>query len=179
MAAANREADPDHNDLTENVRSAQTLVGAKPRYMVLAVSTRRRTIMMQGPWYLFHPDSPGYLERKLENGDHISRADLVRVFEANPGHGWAGDLHALYSLILNGTFRGKPGPKERFSWAMWQCINAWVDLEAEDIREDRAGRPHERSDLSPMQQACENTARRFKLGTGASLANSLTSRNLR
>jgi hypothetical protein len=135
--------------------------------------------MMQGPWYLFHPDSPGYLERKLEDGETVSRADLVRVFEANPGHSWEGDLHALYSQLLNGTFKSKPGPKERFSWAMWQCINAWVDLEADDIRAERVGYQRTRSDLSPMQQAYENTARRFRMGTGASLANSLTSRKLR
>ena len=135
--------------------------------------------MMQGPWYLFHPDSPGYLERKLENGDHISRAELVRVFEANPSHSWEGDLHAFYSQMLNGTFKGKPGPKERFSWSMWQCINAWVDLEAEDIRAERAGRARIGADLSPVQEAYERTARAFRLGTGAALANSLSSRRLR
>lgn len=135
--------------------------------------------MMQGPWHLFHPDSPGYLERRVAEGEPVSRADLARVFEANPGHKWDGALHSLYSQMLNGTFKGKPGPRERFSWAMWQCINAWVDLEAEDIRAHRAGRPHKRSDFSPMQQAYENTARRFGLGTGAALANSLSSRKLR
>ena len=98
----------------------------------------------------------------------MSRADLVRVFEANPGHSWEGDLHTLYSQLLNGTFKGKPGPKERFSWAMWQCINVWVDLEADDIRAERARCTRTRSDLSPKQQAYEHTARRFELGNGAS-----------
>ncbi|MFK4794228.1 hypothetical protein [Sphingobium sp. ZW T5_29] len=135
--------------------------------------------MMQGPWYFFHPDSPGYLQRKLDLSEPISRAELVRVFEANPGFAWEGALHTLYCHVLNGSFKGKPGPKERFSWSMWQCINAWVDLEAEDVRAERAGRPHIGADLSPVQEAYERTARAFRLGTGPSLANSLSSRKLR
>lgn len=135
--------------------------------------------MMQGPWYFFHPDSPGYLQRKLDRGEPISRAELARVFEANPGFAWEGALHTLYCQMLNGSFKGKPGPRERLSGSMWQCINAWVDLEAEDVRAERAGRPNLGADLSPVQEACERTARVFRLGTGPSLANSLSSRKLR
>lgn len=134
---------------------------------------------MQGPWYLFHPDSPCYVERKLAEGKDISRADLSRIFEANPGHKWEGVIHMLLCQILSGTFRSKPGPKERISWSMWQCINAWVDLEADDVRAERATRPRVGSDLSPMQEAYERTARAFRLGTGAALANTLSSRRLR
>ncbi|MFD1107111.1 hypothetical protein [Sphingobium olei] len=135
--------------------------------------------MMQGPWYFFHLDSPGYLQRKLDQGEPISRSELIRAFKANPGFAWEGTLYKLYCQMLDGSFKGKPGPKERLSWSMWQCINAWVDLEAEDIRTERAGRPQIGADLSPMQEAYERTARQFQLGSGSSLANSLSSRKLR
>lgn len=136
---------------------------------------------MQGPWYEFHPDSAGYIERRLKDGEPVSKAQLVRVFEANPGFNWQGPIFEMLCQIMQGTLKQKPGPKEREDWALWQCINACVELEYDDIvaARTRSGQPRQRYDLSPMEEAYENTARAFRLGAGRSLANQLSSRKLR
>jgi hypothetical protein len=130
------------------------------------------------PHYLFHPDSPGYLLRKLERDEPISREELIRVFETNPGMAWDGPLFGMMIQVVNGTYRNKRGPKSRFSCAKWRCIQAWVELEEEEIREQRAqsGFKKKAADYSVSEQAYENVARALKLGSGKSLANELSSR---
>ncbi|MCW2363119.1 MULTISPECIES: hypothetical protein [Sphingobium] len=133
------------------------------------------------PWHQFDPESPGYLERKLKNGEHVRRAELITVYKANKGMAWDGLLHDMLGAVLDGTFKEKPGPKEGYSLAMLHIFNAYVDLEADDIREDRLASGYKRKlgDLSVMEEAYENTARIFKVTNGRRLANLLSSHKLR
>lgn len=134
--------------------------------------------MFQGPYYHYHPDSPGYLEAKLETGQIISRADAARVFAANKDYKWPGDLHKIFSQIISDTFRETPGPKsDRLSWAQSEIVKQLVYLEREDVLSRRAMPSYERcrANLSPMDEACENVARAWKLGSGRTLQNKLSS----
>lgn len=132
------------------------------------------------PWHSFHPESPGFLERKLDRDEPVSRNELIAVYRANEGMAWEGPLFEMLNSVLSGTFKEKSGPKAGAYPPIWSCIRAWVQLEVEDIRAERAapGYTRRRGDPSLMEEAYENTARAFRLSSGKRLANELSSRNL-
>jgi hypothetical protein len=126
-------------------------------------------------------DSPHYLVEKLGRGEAIFQHEVLHVLRHNEGYVWRGEMHKLLVMALSDELPRKPGPKPRFSDWEWRCINAAVDFRAEDIREARSdpGYVRCRGDMSPVEEALGEVASQRKLGSGRTLHNNLSSRNLR
>lgn len=63
------------------------------------------------PYFYWDPTSPGWLLRKAEEGEPISRAEVTRVVKANPDLELDPILFQLMLDTISGTLKGKRGAK--------------------------------------------------------------------
>lgn len=61
------------------------------------------------PYYLFDPDSIGWLKRLHEKDESVSKADVIRLLEADPDHANDPLLQQYVLKALKGELKGKPG----------------------------------------------------------------------
>lgn len=90
------------------------------------------------PHFLFDPTSPGWLKRKLRNGEYVSPADVARVIELNPGCERDPAIREHNIRCLNGDVR-KPRGRRRLSAGRLARIYVAGVLVQEQIVEWRQG----------------------------------------
>lgn len=131
------------------------------------------------PFYLFDPESIGWLHRKVENGDFITGADLARIGNADPST-FADPVFQEQALLgLDNRLpvrRGCP-PEHPIVW--WKTLFAafLIHDRAAEIRVARKadGKGFERGSPGPRQQAAEEIARGFRMHmSGQALLNRIS-----
>ncbi len=125
-------------------------------------------------------ESPEYLLDKLARAEEIFSHEVILVAEHNKGYDWPGEMHTLLMGALTRTLKAKPGPQRRRSDHEWRNIQAAVEFRTADLWDMRrdSGKRAIRGALSPRAQALEDVARQRKMGSGDTLRNALSARNL-
>lgn len=131
------------------------------------------------PFYLFHPDSIGWLHRRHERGEEITAADIARLLRADPAN-TSDALWQQYALkALEGTLTRRRGRKSLGNrhWMKLALIEEEVDKRTARLRAAiRNGKvKNSRGSLEPRIQAAEEAARRWNLGSGRTLLNQISS----
>jgi hypothetical protein len=136
------------------------------------------------PHYHFSHDHLPYLHRLKARGETPTKADLKRILENDPDARTDPWMTRLLQDDAAGTLKRKRGRKKLDLHRRHQIflLSILVPLRAEQICQIRAANANGRTlcDLSPTQQAAEDYARDWKLGSGLSLLNQISAhRNIR
>lgn len=137
------------------------------------------------PFYLFHPDSPGWLKRRHQCGEPVSVADVARIVSANPAYNPDPLFREYIVRALRGELKGKPGPKRssarelKFLLCGTVVANLAARLTARRKRQKGKGIEKRRVHYSATELAEEVVARRWTRGPANSLRNELSARRNR
>ena len=137
----------------------------------------------RSPRYLFHPDSIGWLHRRAANGETVLAEDIARIVEAQPELIPDPVLRDHVVQACRGQLRSRRGRPPRSSLGRIK-----LELAAHQVevlvrwyrRAERRGYAYaydrnRDGRLGLVNHVHEIVARRMKLGSGTSLANSLSS----
>lgn len=130
------------------------------------------------PWAKWDPTQPGSLEPRPNDDRVILPEDLVVILENNPDCVPDPLLRGYLLRALRDQLRRPRGrPKGKLSANELTVADIWPELEAKDIRAERAARATKRvrGELEPMKEAANRVARRFGNITGAHLLNEISS----
>ena len=135
-------------------------------------------MIAETPYQLFTPIHPAWLHRCHEQQLDVTAADLDSI-EANFPDARADPLFAEYrSRADAGKLHRKRGRKPLSLAGRFRLWAAFFQIEEERIRirnERQTGkRLRQPFEESPIHQAAEIVARRFRLGSGRSLLNRLS-----
>ena len=119
------------------------------------------------PFYHWDRTSPGWLLRKVDEGEAISRAEVIRVVKANPDLELDPVLYKLMVSTISGSLNGKAGREQRPGTAARHF--AAIELYRHYLRRIRErkrrarerGHKRARSDMSATDLACALVARQL------------------
>lgn len=124
----------------------------------------------RSPWADWDPTQPGSLKPRRNDDRVILREDLVLILEKTPSC-IPDDLLREYLLrALRGELRRPKGrPPSKLSKNELTVAAIWIELEAEEIRAERAARNTKRlrGQIEPGIEAADRVARRFGNITGS------------
>lgn len=130
------------------------------------------------PFYMFHPESVGWLHRRHERGLEITEADLTRILDADPD-AWTDPV--MQDYVKRALTEGLPRRKGRKPMATAQRLRIFmaafdVEKRADEIREKRrSGKvTRTRCDLEPCVEAAEKVGPQWGLPGGRSLLNQIS-----
>jgi len=134
------------------------------------------------PYQEWHPDSLGWLHRKAKDREPVLPHDVARIVAANPDLVADDVLRDHIIGGLNGQLIGRRGRNRRTPMHMLRLHLAAHQLDVLTRWYKRAHKrgyayasDHKRAGLGLTEFLHERIARRLKLGSGRSLANSLSS----
>ncbi|SEM74859.1 hypothetical protein SAMN05192583_1087 [Sphingomonas gellani] len=119
---------------------------------------------LSSPWAKWDPTQPGSLTPRANDQRVILSEDLMLILENTPDCVPDATLREYLLRALHGELRKPTGrPVSKLSHAMLRIADIWIELEAEDIRAERAADPTKRmrGDLEPMKLAADRVAPRF------------------
>lgn len=133
----------------------------------------------ESPHHKYHPESLGWLHRRFDAGEAISRDDVIRLLKANQ-ESVSDPIFAQVILdALEGKLDPKPGrPKSMdISAARFLAAEVLIEDRAREITEERAtAKTGERGLLAPRIQAAEEIGDLLRIQRGRSLLNILDRR---
>lgn len=132
---------------------------------------------LPSPWAEWDPTQPGSLTPRANDQRVILPEDLVLILENTPDCVPNAMLREYLLRALRGELRKPKGrPVSKLSHTMLRVAELWIELEAEDIRAERAANTTKRmrGDPEPMKLAADRVAPRFGNITGAHLLNEIS-----
>ena len=132
--------------------------------------------------YVFDRDSIGWLHRRHERGEEISKEDVIRLWEAADENQTDPLLRHYVSLTMKGQLKGRSGRPKRTAQQLMKLRIADVLVEecASDIREERRARGvvPGRVLLEPRREAAGKVARYLEMNiSDLSLLNAISLMN--
>lgn len=128
---------------------------------------------------LFNPDHPGWLHHRVSRRQYISRSDVARIINANPGCEREDPL--VRDLLVRAQAdhlkrrRGRPEAELKVMHMALFLADEWISERRVEIwTERRAGKARLRTDPPPVLKAADEYARGFGCGTGGELLNRIS-----
>lgn len=135
------------------------------------------------PFYLFHPDSIGWLHRRHVHRHkrvaEIFASDIARLLKVDPANRSDTVLQHYNLLALEGRLPRRRGRKPLGSLHRAKLVLIEEEIDKRTARLKSAIRngkvKRSRGDVEPRIQAADEAARRWKLGSGRTLLNQISS----